>query len=433
MTHVSAFLRQGLGTRQARVLTLVAIAIVFCAFAGFAWVLAGGEGNESAASPEVLRPAAGNEFPTFGFHNAGEVTVTNRAPSGDQVGPVWFANGVDAVPGDAVIVLDTARVDSATDFSGARVFTPAGVELAAIETSGVPLALLRNSAKELLISDEPNESFDQFTGATGRLTAFDLSHKLAPKWQLELPGRAGYLLYSSPLMALTGDEQYLVYLTQRWDSSDVCRDSRNGDACGVFGVGIVHLLDEPVVTEVPLPRGCGGGRLFAAGPRSVYVTCYYSAQLFLLSADDGRLTPVSLGGPSPPLVGAFDRRDGTVGVLFADGTLRVIGDGKTIREVRTIPVGARIVPLGQFEQVGTSLLIPYHIPSDTPLAGVALFDLEQLLVRWQFANSDDVFGVPSQDSARVLVTGTVISVDARNGAHGLFRGLARHSTLVLVR
>lgn len=421
------------------------VAIVITTLGVLAWVF----GREDAGtSSRLIQENVGQSFQTFKFEDRGGFPLVNDAgvtsPAGDS-GVGWFAAGVKAVPSDAAVVLDTAKVDSPDDFSGVRVFTAAGVALASIETAGTPTALIRKTADELLIADEPAGPFDQFSGATGRLIAYDLADKLSPKWQLGLPGRAGYLLYSSQLMALTGNEQYLAYLTQRWDTSNACRDSRDGDACGLFGVAIVNLVGDPAITEVPLPRECGGARLFTAGPRGVYVTCYSGSQLFLLSADDGRLNPVSLGGPPPaqsrsdrqpsaatPVVGAFTRQDGSIGVLFEDGTLRVLKEGQPARDLPTIPAGAYVVPLGQFEAVDGNILIPYQTPPDNAPAGAALFDLERLSVRWQLADSDDILGVPLQDSARLLIGGAVVSVD-QYGPQALFGGLVADSTLVLVR
>ena len=257
MAHSAAWKSVPTQRRWLLLAALVGSIVAGVAVAISAW---GGSGSRSSLGDSVATTArAPVTFSKTDLRATGpDLSALPEAPAG--LATSWQLPNEAAVPADAVVVLDTARVDSPTDFSGLRLFKPDGTEFAAAATNPVPIAIIRTSHEEILVSDEPDGPFDEFAGARGRLAAYDLADRLRLKWQVDLPGRAAYLLYRSQLMALTGDESYLVYSIQRWDSSASCRESKDGNACGVFGLGVVRL-DARQTSEVALPRSCGGSRL----------------------------------------------------------------------------------------------------------------------------------------------------------------------------
>ena len=140
-----------------------------------------------------------------------------------------------------------------------------------------------------------------------------------------------------------------------------------------------------------------------------------------------------MGSIPTPVVAAFLRTDGSIAILFEGGTVRVVSDGRIAEEIRTIPPGAYVVPLGEFHDVDGNLLVPYQSPPDSTPAGAALIDFNDLAVRWRFSDTDDVEGVADSSVSRILTGGTVVAVSATSGPRGLFTGLGPDSTLVLIR
>ncbi len=228
MTHATSS-RRAVGYRWAPAICLAAAALAVVLAVLLMQLIGSGSNRQSLAPPNLQLTSDRIVPPVFSINGLSAPSAAMESSSllqgGGEDGSIWLATQTDQVPPDAVILLDTARVDSLADFVGVNVVSTTGDVLGIVQTGGVPLAAIRTSARELLIADEPFDpvgGHDGYRGSVGTLTAYDMDNRLREKWQLPILGRAGYNIHNSTLMTLTGDEQHVAYITQRWEDSAAC-------------------------------------------------------------------------------------------------------------------------------------------------------------------------------------------------------------------
>ena len=386
--------------------------------------------RQQSAAPPLENPPAVPKVPSVRDPAMVSVSGSSR---------VWFSPHRVSVDAQAVILLKTTRT-SLSDNYGVWLLDERGAQIGQIETSFSPMAVWRESTQELLVSEA-------FAGFRGRLTAFDLTDRLKPKWEIELPGRIEYNVYW-PGMALSKDERYLFYQTHTYEDSAACRASRNGPACSFYGLGLVDLaVSPPVRSELVLPRDCGVAGLNRFGQAGVTITCTQSSRMLVLGSDHRVVTEVSPGAalpndprpnrPSTALTQAlmaYERSDGSIGVLLGSGDFWVLRDGRLAEQVRAVPEGAFVLSVGQLDSANELAAIPYRSGSSQTAAGVAAFNVETLRIEEVLGDAAGAsFVVRGGRNPRFLI-GDIIATESSFGAvRGLFSGFPAGDGWALVR
>lgn len=197
---------------------------------------------------------------------------------------------------------------------------PTGQVVGTIELGDVPMALLRGSGEELLVSDAP---LDGDLHAHPRLQVFSTAQGLQLEWAIPLPDRTGYTVFAQG-MALSHDEQFLYYLKRV--------DCQPGPLCDIWSVGVVDLDARAEIAVASLPRNCGFALLAPLGASGAMAMCPEVSTIFEVtsagtSSTAAAFTPprIDQGGaqlPAWPIYGGI-ADSGTPYMIFQDGTLQM--------------------------------------------------------------------------------------------------------------
>jgi hypothetical protein len=408
------------------------VSVAFCAVV--ALVLSMFAVDSSAPSPEAAEvrvsiPAghvAVPDWPLDATADAGEWTPLNLATAGHVA---WSAPELTSVPDDALALVHVHRAGKDAAPFGVFFLDRSGRQLASVGTEWSPMVVFRGASQELLVSDIPVTPADPIAGYAAVVRAFDLSNQLNLKWEVTLPGRIGYTLYSTGLIVTTND-RWLVYQTMRRDGSEECAQSGDGPACALYGLGVLDLSSRMLRKEVPLPRSCGPANLQRSGDDSILVSC--SAAAFLFHVSESSLTDIPIGPSTPrqsrsdrrptevsPVVGAYSRSDGSIGILFESGEFRVVKSGQDAAVLDLLPPDAYVVT--QRRTTEGSILISYQtVPQKAP-AGALLLDIETMKVQWRVSSDQAVFGSTGPTGAHILAGESAFVVDSSLGPSPLFR------------
>jgi hypothetical protein len=374
----------------------------------------------------------GQEAPTTDLGTAAGDALAHGTWRGEDGRRAWLADGVSAIPADAVVIIDFNFAGQAGQHA-IWLFEPSGSPLAVIEAGAYPAVLYRPEAGELIVSDVSFPASGGFAaGHHARAVAYDLNDRLQRRWEVALPGRTDYTL-PVRMLALTADERYLVYTTTRFKDTDACRATDvHGPSCALHGVGYVDLEGPaPVARSLDLPVGCqGAAPPQPSGRGGVLLACHGSGDVLRLDAPAGAFALVAdaRGWPElrTDLVAAYDLGDGAIGLLLDGGGYSVVRDGAIVERLELLGDAERVVPLGQQDVVDGQLLVPFQTNPQHAPAGALLFDLPTRTVVWRFEGSDVALtGAPTGSGEARLITpdGRVLAIGREAPPAALFADL----------
>lgn len=147
-----------------------------------------------------------------------------------------------------------------------------GRVLGQITAGDSPLALVRRSRNQLLVSDVGPLGGGRADLAP-RLLTFELGNGLAPVHKpIVMPDRTRYPMYS-PSMMLSHDEHFLYYM-KRWDCGFLCNE---------VAVGVIDL-EQRTELIAKLPVNCGHVLLTRTGPSGAVGMCPIHGTLWTIDS-----------------------------------------------------------------------------------------------------------------------------------------------------
>lgn len=295
-----------------------------------------------------------------------------------------------------------------------------GQEVARVQTSAYPMAVLRRSQAELLVSDV---YIAQDQSVHPRLLVLDLANDLQLKGSISLPDRINYTVFSNGI-AISQDERYLYYLTQTEQCEGLASE------CDIHTVGVIDLAASQQVVSVALPPNCGFALLVPLGLSNMLIMCpENSALLTVTSAGQvnqiASFAPPLLDRGTGPYVPARPVYAGLVGenapyMIFEDGTLQISQQGKTV----TTPID--LLPQSNyfFSGVrrwridGQRVLLGFDDDAGGAIRGVVMFDSRRPAVT-QFLSlpTDATYLAPlGQSRVAVIHDSKISTLDMNSGA-----------------
>ncbi len=245
-----------------------------------------------------------------------------------------------------VLDSDDLRNDSALTISGNSigvVSLTSGQSLRTVAPGGdSPWAVLRPSAKQLLVSDVTQDG--------GRLRIYAIERD--PTLVREVPMTARLLSTSGydPAMALSADERTLYYESVIQPN---CPRGSDAAVCDIYAIQLINLETGNTTEASGLPANCGYARLAPLGGTDALVTCPYTSDTYEAHSS-GLVEKIAkfLGG-YPVIFGGYthDRPF----LLSGDG--RVLFDDDT--SVRLLQAGQRVESWSSWQLPSGDLLVAY--------------------------------------------------------------------------
>lgn len=229
--------------------------------------------------------------------------------------------------------------------------------------------------------------------------------------------------------------------------SATCEGSASGSVCTGFGLNVVDLA-ESSIRSVNSIKGdiCSRPTIHPFRQDGALVSCT-SGRIFTVSAATGDTEELIVGGQLPPhsrvdrlptaptpIVGAFERSDGSVAILFESGWFRIIHLSQSQTDVRALPIGSYVVGIGHVEARGGLLVIPYQsLPQEGP-SGAVIFDLDGLVVIERFEAEAPITGSTVAGRARMLLGETIVEFDpTTQRKDAIIDGFPRNAGLVVIQ
>ena len=294
-----------------------------------------------------------------------------------------------------------------------------GTRLGTVQAGYRPMAVARESAKELLVS-----SGEQSNGSLVHvLDVYDLAgYSLRPLRRVAMPDRINCTTFCVT-MVLSNDERYVYYLARR--IAPECGQGGDASVCDIHSVVSLDLgtPGTPSATT-ELPRGCGVPALSAFGDNGAIASCrgQYPAVggwTQLISPETGgRLVDLR---PSQSSF-AFVRPSGDVAIVRFDGTVLVMSADGTQSQARTLPMdlgyGPRMYYLGTLALDDDRLFIVFddsNVGAHDRKFGFVVFDLATMSVQGYGRVPDADYYLPQGDSIMVLRDQRIETLDLKTG------------------
>lgn len=278
--------------------------------------------------------------------------------------PLANAESAAAAP-DTFLAVSWIRSDSSGTHE-VRVLSAGGQELGRVATASYPMASLRSSRRELLVSDAPLTP--DGTARRTRLRVLDLDNALALKREIDLPDRVMYTIFAQR-MRLSAEETQLFYEVYRPQTHE-------------WAIGTLNLdSGSSVPSFAILPAGCDFAPIDVSRA-GLYAACRNGA-IVRLSAGTatvmGRVPNAFADqrtGVAAEIEAVFARDDGTVIAVRTNGEIVEVTAGGSTRSLgRAIPDGFRVQYVGLEGRVEQSVAIPYRRLGEQKAAGVVLLDV----------------------------------------------------------
>jgi hypothetical protein len=247
-----------------------------------------------------------------------------------------------------------------------------GQLLGTVQVGYNPMAVLRKSKAELLVSDVTVEARGK---ARSILRVLDLQNGLSTKAEIPLPNRIEYTIFS-PGLALSQNEFYAYYLKRASCSP--------GPLCDEYSVGVIDLEAGKEVASASLPRNCGFALLTPRGASTVLAMCPEISSLFEITPA-GVTTPLaSFTRPPREAAGegvlAWPIYGGVVNnthyMIFDDGTAQFqSGAGTDILKVDLLPQrNLRFNGIQRWQLDDQRAILGFSEDAGEVMTGAILFD-----------------------------------------------------------
>jgi hypothetical protein len=201
-----------------------------------------------------------------------------------------------------------------------------------------------------------------------------------------LPDRINYTIYGG-MLYLSKNERWLYYETLA--TKDAC--SGSAEACVNYGVARVDLQQELRVVQSPLPPACGLATFTIAGDDGMVVACRQGGALHVTPstvlplvgnapAGTSRVDKPSVKGNWNQLEVAFERPDGTLGLLMTDGQLVIARGDAVLQSLPVLPTGSVLYRLARPTVRDGVLSVAYQSKPGRGASGIARIDIQSVQV-----------------------------------------------------
>lgn len=225
-----------------------------------------------------------------------------------------------------------------------------------------PIALIRASRNELLVSDIAFGTRAGLTSEEGRLFVFDLAQGLTLKTPqpISLPQRAGYIALHE-IATLSADERYLYYVKRI-----PC-----GQSCDEYVVASIDLDTRRETGSASFGTNCGYAALSPRGRADALVSCPHNASLWEVRPRGEVARLAASARPASFLAGVTGPDE--YYFLYRDGRIEVVSSG--------IVTSARLLdgprPIKNWSLADGRIIVGFNSDSSLRVDGALLVDLSR--------------------------------------------------------